>query len=150
MVSRRRDLSASLAFLLLGVGVCVGASRLGFGSVHAPEPGFFPWLGGLALVGLSTALLIQAGCRTGAAIASSGDWIRAALLLAVLVLYVPVLEPLGYTPATAGLCAVALRILGVRWPVALSVGLGLAVVTFILFRRALGVELPPGVLAFLG
>jgi hypothetical protein len=72
------------------------------------------------------------------------------LLLAALVLYVPVLEPLGYPLATAGLCAVALRILGVRLPVALRVSLGLAVVTFILFRRVLGVELPPGVLALLG
>jgi hypothetical protein len=135
---------------LLGVGVCVGASRLGFGSVRAPEPGFFPWLGGLALVGLSTALLAQAARRTGPATGSTGEWARPAMLLAALVLYVPVLDPLGYPLATAGLCAVTLRILGVRLPVALGVSLGLAVVTFILFRRVLGVELPPGVLALLG
>jgi hypothetical protein len=149
-VSRRRDFTAGVAFLLLGVGVCVGASRLGFGSVHAPEPGFFPWLGGLALAGLSTALLAQAARRTGPATGSTGEWARPALLLAALALYVPVLEPLGYPLATAGLCAVALRILGVRFPVALSVSLGLAVVTFLLFRWVLGVELPPGVLALLG
>jgi putative tricarboxylic transport membrane protein len=149
-VSRRRDLTAGLAFLLLGVGACVGASRLGFGSVRAPEPGFFPWLGGLALVGLSTALVAQAVRRTGTAAGSTGEWARPGLLLGALALYVLVLEPLGYPLATAGLCAVALRILGVRLPVALSVGLGLAVVTFILFRRVLGVELPPGVLALLG
>jgi len=127
-----------------------GASRLGFGSVHAPEPGFFPWLGGLALVGLSMALLFQAARRADVAVASRGDWVRAASLLAALALYVPTLEPLGYPVATAALCAAALRILGVRWPAALSVGLGLAVVTFVLFRRVLGVELPRGVLAFLG
>jgi putative tricarboxylic transport membrane protein len=149
-VSRRQDLAAGIVFLLLGVGVCVGARRLGFGSVHAPEPGFFPWLGGLALLGLSAALLVQAGRGAGGAIASRGEWVRAASLLAALAFYVPALEPFGYPLATAGLCAVALRILGVRWPVALTVGLGLAAVTFILFRRVLGVELPPGVLAFLG
>jgi hypothetical protein len=45
---------------------------------------------------------------------------------------------------------VALRILGVRWPAAAGVGFALAVVTFVLFRRVLGVELPRGVVAFLG
>lgn len=149
-MSRRRDLTAGFAFLLLGLGVCLGASRLGFGSVRAPEPGFFPWLGGLTLMGLSIGLLVQAARRAGVAPVSRGDWIRAAWLLAALAIYVPVLEPLGYPPATAALCATALRILGVRWPAALGVGLGLAVATFILFRRVLGVELPPGVLAFLG
>ncbi len=149
-MSRRRDLTAAFVFLLLGVAACVGGSRLGFGSVRAPEPGFFPWLGGLALIGLSAALLVQAGCRRGAATGSTGAWTRPALLLAALVLYVPVLEPLGYLLATAGLCAVALRVMGVRVPAALSVALGLAAVTFILFRRVLGVDLPPGVLAFFG
>lgn len=149
-MSRRRDLTSGLVFLVLGVGVCVGASRLGFGSVHAPEPGFFPWLGGLSLVGLSMALLVQAARRVDAVVASRGDWGRAASVLAALALYVPALEPLGYPLATAALCAVALRILGVRWPAAVSVGLALAVVTFVLFRRVLGVELPRGVVAFLG
>lgn len=149
-MSRRRDLIAGLIFLLLGAGVCVGGSRLGFGSFHAPEPGFFPWLGGLTLVGLSAALLVQAGCRAQSRAGSPGAWVRPAWLLLVLVLYVPALEPLGYPLATAGLCALALRILGVRFPVALGVSLGLAAATFILFRRLLGVDLPPGVLAFLG
>lgn len=149
-MSRRRDLTAGLVFLVLGLGVCAGASRLGFGSVHAPEPGFFPWLGGLALVGLSTALLVQAARRADVAVTPRGDWVRAAWLLAALSLYVPALEPLGYPPATAALCAVTLRVLGVRWPAALGVGVGLGLVTFVLFRRVLGVELPRGVLAFLG
>ncbi len=149
-VSNRRDLTASLAFLALGVGICVGASRLGFGSVHAPEPGFFPWLGGVALLLLSVVLLAQAVRRVPAATAPTGEWGRAAFLLATLVLYVPVLEPVGYPLATMALCAAALRILGIRWPLAVSVGVGLAVATFILFHRVLGVELPPGVLAFLG
>jgi hypothetical protein len=73
------------------------------------------------------------------------------MLLAALVLYVPILEPVGYPIATTALCAVALRILRVRrWPVALAASVGLALASFLLFRRALGVELPSGVLAFLG
>lgn len=149
-MSSRGDLTVSLVFLALAVGVCIGASRLGFGSIRAPEPGFFPWLGGLTLLVLSLGLLVQAARRTSAATAPAGAWIRPAVLLAALILYVPAFELFGYPLATTGLCAGALRTLGVRWRSAFGVGLGLAMVTFILFRRILGVELPPGVLAFVG
>jgi putative tricarboxylic transport membrane protein len=145
-----RDLIAGLAFLALGVGVCLGASRLGFGSFRAPEPGFFPWLGGLALVGLSGALLVRTR-GAGTDQPRRGEWARPAMLLGALVLYVPILEPLGYPVATTALCTVALRILRVRgWAAPIGTSVALAVGSFLLFRRALGVELPPGILTFLG
>lgn len=145
------DLRASLVFLALGVGVCFEASRLGFGSVQVPEPGFFPWLGGLALAGLSLGLFAQAWRGRGPAVPPAGDWSRPAMLLAALLLYVPLLEPVGYPLATAGLTVVALRILETRrWSVTLGVSVALAVGSFLLFRRGLGVGLPAGVLSFLG
>ena len=151
-VRQASDLNASLVFLAIGVGACVEANRLGFGSVLAPEPGFFPWLGGLALVGLSLALCRRAR-RGRAAPLQSGEsgWTRPGILLAALVLYVPLLEPVGYPVATAALCVVALRILGARrWSVMLGVSAALTVGSFVLFRRVLGVELPAGILTFLG
>ncbi len=150
-MSGSRDRVSGLVFLALGVGVCAVASRLGFGSFRAPEPGFFPWLGGLALVALSGGLLVHAwrGPATGGS--PGAEWGRPAMLFGALILYVPILEPVGYPLATTALCAVALRILRVRlWRVALGVSAVLAVVSFLLFRRALGVELPPGLLVFLG
>ncbi len=150
-MSRSRDLIAGVAFLALGLGVCIGAGRLGFGSFRAPEPGFFPWLGGLALVALSGALLVHAARRPGTSEPFGEEWVRPTMLLGALVLYVPILEPVGYPVATAGLCAVALRILRVRrWSIALGVSVALAAGSFLLFRRALGVDLPPGILGFLG
>ena len=146
-----RDLRASLGFLALAVGACLEANRLGFGSVLAPEPGFFPWLGGLALAGLSLILIAQAWRGRGAVILPAGDWTRPAVLLAALVLYVPLLEPVGFPIATAALCVVALRILETRrWSVTLGLSVALALGSFLLFRRGLGVELPAGVLTFLG
>lgn len=146
-MSQRRDVVAGLAFLALGVGVCVQAARLGFGSVLAPEPGFFPWIGGLMLTGLSLTLVIRAGqSATGAAL-PRGEWRRPALLLAALVVYVWLLEPLGYPVTTTALCVVALRILRTRrWSVTLAVSVVLALASYLLFRRGLGVELPAGTL----
>ena len=145
------DVKAGLGFLALGIGVCVEGSRLGFGSVLAPEPGFFPWLGGLVLAGLSVCLLLQARRTRAVAPSPASEWARPALLLAALALYVPLLEPLGYPLTTTGLCVVALRILNARrWPVTLGVSAALALATFFLFNRALGVELPAGTLLFGG
>jgi putative tricarboxylic transport membrane protein len=145
------DAKAGLGFLALGIGVCVEGSRLGFGSVLAPEPGFFPWLGGLVLTGLSVCLVLQARRTRAVAPSLASEWARPALLLAALALYVPLLEPLGYPLTTTGLCVVALRILNTRrWPVTLGVSAALALATFFLFNRVLGVELPAGTLLFGG
>ncbi len=150
-VSKGFDLAASGVCFLLGLGVCVEAARLGFGSVFAPEPGFFPWLGGLMLAGLSVCLLVQALRAHPAGNPSASEWLRPAVLLATLVLYVPLLEPLGYPITTAGLCVVTLRILRTRrWSVTVGVSLALALGTFFLFTRGLGVELPAGALLFGG
>jgi len=150
-VSRTVDISASLVCLALAAGVCVEAGHLGFGSFLAPEPGFFPWIGGLALAGLSISLLVQALRRPALAVTPAGEWAPPALLLGALVLYVPLLEPLGYSLATTGLCIVALRILKTRsWTINVAVSLALAVGTYLLFCRALGVELPAGSLFFGG
>jgi putative tricarboxylic transport membrane protein len=150
-VPLNNDGKMGLAFLALGLGVCAEGTRLGFGSVLAPEPGFFPWLGGLALVGLSVCLVLQARRARAVVHSRSVEWARPALLLAALALYVPLLDLLGYPLTTTGLCVVALRILNTRrWPVTLSVSVILALATFFLFNRVLGVELPAGTLFFGG
>jgi putative tricarboxylic transport membrane protein len=150
-VSKSSDLTASLLFLALGVGVCLEANRLGFGSVVAPQPGFFPWIGGVMLAVLSLGLFFRAAGTVANAASAPAQWRRPALLLAALVLYVPLLEPLGYPLTTTALCVVALRILRTRrWSVTIGASLVLALATFFLFHRGLGVELPTGTVFFGG
>ncbi len=150
-MSRRMDFTASLVLLGVGVGVCIQAGRLGFGSVFAPEPGFFPWIGGLMMVGLSASLFVQTLRSRAATAPSEAEWLRPALLLAALVLYVPLLEPLGYPLTSTGLCVVALRILRTRnWWITVGVSAALALASFFLFNRMLSVELPAGTLLFGG
>ncbi len=150
-MSQRTDLIAGLAFLALGVGVCVEAAHLGFGSIHAPEPGFFPWIGGVLLTGLAVALLVRTWRSTEAGPRAPASWGRPVLLMVALAVYVPLLEPLGYPLVTAGLCIVALRILESRhWTATIAASLALALGSYLLFDRVLGVELPAGILTFLG
>jgi putative tricarboxylic transport membrane protein len=150
-VSKASDLTASLLFLALGVAVCVEANRLGFGSVVAPQPGFFPWIGGVMLAALSAGLFFRAAGSVASGTSAPSEWCRPVVLLAALALYVPLLEPLGYPLTTTALCVVALRILRTRrWSVTIGMSLVLALATFFLFDRGLGVELPAGTLFFGG
>jgi putative tricarboxylic transport membrane protein len=73
------------------------------------------------------------------------------MLIAVLIAFVGLLEPLGYIIASPIIVVLALRIMGIRsWRVLLTTSLGLSIGTFILFDRLLGITLPVGILSRLG
>ena len=66
-------------------------------------------------------------------------------------LYTAVLEALGYVLPTILIAAVILRVLGVTsWKVLILASVGLSVGTYYLFGRILGIDLPAGILSFLG
>ena len=145
------DIVGSLFLILIGVGVIVGAIRLTVGTPTNPQPGFFPFLGGLVLVGLSSVLLVYGWLGHGKGIEAFGEVQRPAILVAAMAVYVGVLDRLGYVPATLLIALVILRVLGVKsWKVLGLASLLLAGGTYLLFARLLGIELPVGVLEFLG
>ena len=73
------------------------------------------------------------------------------ILVASMSLYTAVLESLGYVLPTIVLAAIILRVLGVMsWKVLVLASVGLSVGTYYLFGRLLGIELPAGILSFLG
>lgn len=144
----RRDAVAAVAVLALGASAAVGASKLPFGDVHNPGPGFFPWWLGLVLLLLGAILLVQAVKASAGAAGDGGRPLRVFVLLAVLGLYVVVLEPVGYPLATFLL--VLFMLLGLerhRWPLALAVSVLAAGGSYVLFAVWLGVPLPPGLFA---
>jgi putative tricarboxylic transport membrane protein len=141
------DLFASLFFIALGIGVTVGAIRLGLGKIVEPEPGFFPFLSGVALTVLSLILFIQALVGRCAVIRASGRLWRPAAIVMGLIVYVLIFDIAGYIVATILLSVVVLRVLEPRtkWIFAV-VSLVLAVGSYLLFDRLLGVLLPRGIL----
>jgi putative tricarboxylic transport membrane protein len=148
---KRDDLIAGVLLALIGLAVVAGAIRLHVGTPIHPQPGFFPFVGGGALILLAVVLLIQAwlGWSTGSE--AFGNVGGPAILVVSMGGYVAILDPLGYVLATLLLAVVILRVLKVRsWRVLALSSVALSVGTYLLFARVLGIELPAGILEFLG
>jgi len=58
-MKNRSDAVGSLFLFLLGIGAVLGAIRLKVGSPTEPQPGFFPFLGGLSLIVLSFIIFLR-------------------------------------------------------------------------------------------
>ncbi len=150
-MQNRGDIIGSVLLILIGIGVVVGSIRLHVGTPLMPQPGFFPFLGGFLLIGLSLILLVQGWLGRGTAPKAYGRWQRPLIMVVGLAVYSVILDPLGYILSTFFIAAVTLRILGViSWKVIGASSLVLSVSVYFLFTRLLGVELPAGVLSFLG
>jgi putative tricarboxylic transport membrane protein len=154
-MQNRGDIIGSVVLILIGIGVVIGSIRLHVGTPLMPQPGFFPFLGGFLLIGLSLVLLVQGWLGRNEAPRQPreafGEWRRPLILVVSMSVYTAVLEWLGYVLPTIALSVVILRVLGVTsWKVLILASVGLSVGTYVLFGRILGIDLPAGVLPFLG
>ncbi|GLY33530.1 hypothetical protein Kisp02_68950 [Kineosporia sp. NBRC 101731] len=118
-------------------------------------PRFFPYVVGVALVvvGIWLAVAVWRGDRAEPEAGEDVDteatthWGTLAALAGLMVLYVLILDPVGYLLSTIGLFAGTAYTLGARNPRSLvAVSLLAPFVTFIVFTRLLGVYLPNGIL----
>ena len=150
-MQNRRDMAASVLLIMIGIAVIVWSIRLQVGTLLRPMSGFFPFLVGFGMIALSLILLVRGWLGRGTAPKAYGEWQRPLIMVAGLAVYSLVLDPLGYILSTLFIAVVTLRILGVvSWKVIGVSSLALSVSVYLLFTRLLGVELPAGVLSFLG
>jgi putative tricarboxylic transport membrane protein len=149
---RRRDLGAAAVLLAFGLFAVTQARGLKFGTVVAPGPGFFPLSLAAALCLTSLALLVSAWhAASGGAVVSSAGRRRFAVMgtLAALLVYALVLEQLGFLLATFGLLVFFFKVLQrQRWLVAVGGAVATALVSHLVFKVWLGVNLPGGLLRF--
>jgi putative tricarboxylic transport membrane protein len=144
------EIVAGLCFLAIGIGFTVGAVKLRIGAPTEPQPGFFPFWDGLMLIALSVVFLVKAwGGRAGESHAF-GRLGGPAVVVVALILYVAAMETVGYVITTALLSAVVLKVLETKLRMLVLMSLVLAVASYLLFDRLLGVTLPPGLLAVFG
>lgn len=145
------DRVGSFFLFILGLGAVFGAIRLKVGSPTEPQPGFFPFLGGLSLIVLSTIIFIKGRIGQSQEKIAFGEVGRPALLLVVMVGLVAVLGSVGYVIGTFIASGLILRILKVKsWWTLILTSLCLSIGTYVLFDKLLGIDLPVGVLARLG
>lgn len=142
------------ADLLIGIGLLVFAGLYYQQSQHIVRgfasdrlgPTFFPRLLALALTVLAAVLVVRAG--SGRSDPTPLPPMQRGLLLAVILLtvaYAFVLPFLGFLIATPLLLGTVIRLLGLRrWGTVIGTALGITVVLYLTFGRALDVLLPLG------
>ena len=151
---RAADLVTALALIVVGAVVIADALRLGIGwGVEGPQSGFFPfWLAALMVL-TAIAIAGQSLWR-----ASAKPFVTAAQLRPVLVVLGPAVglviltEGVGLYVASALYLAIYMRWVGRHaWPTIAVLGVGIPLVTFVIFERWFLVPMPKGPLeAWLG
>lgn len=146
-----RDIKAGILLMMIGIGVIIWSIRLQVGTLLKPLPGFFPLVVACGLVVLSLILVVKGYLGRGDAPQTEIKWKWQSIMAAGLVMYIMIMVPLGYIPSTILITAVTLRMHGVTsWKVISLTSLILPVMVYVLFTKLLGVDLPAGILSFLG
>ena len=139
-------LAASVAILLAVTAIP------GRGGYTTSGPRFVPLLVAIGLIALSALFLLRTFVRPDVALAersaeedAATHWATPGLIMAVLLAYAFLLEPVGYPLATAAVFVALARILGSHALVRdVLAGLVLGFGLFTAFTQYLGVSLPAG------
>ena len=142
------DVIAGSLLFLIGGGAIVGAIRLKVGTPTEPQPGFFPFLGGVCIIFMASIIFVQGWLGRSKVGADFGAVQRPALLVGVLALFIVGLDLLGYIISTPIIVAVVMRLMGIKsWRVLILTSIVLAFGTYFLFDKLLGISLPLGLLS---
>ena len=149
----------SVAGILIGLGLLIFAGVIGFDAatmrvpqVHAKVgPRIFPIIisVGLAIAAVLTLLKARAGDFPEAE--GETDWTAVGMIAAGLVIHMNILKPLGFIPAGVVLFMSVVLGFGSRSYLR-DLGVAIAMVTtaYLGFTRYLGLQLPAGILGWLG
>jgi putative tricarboxylic transport membrane protein len=133
--------------LLFGATAAYESTKLPFGTIHSPGPGFFPWWTSILIVLLALVLLVQVLTSRSAAAAGEGFGriAKVVALLIVLAAYTFLLDLVGYPLCTFFLVLFMLRVTDPQpWAIAVGVAGITAVGSYIVFAMWLSVPLPRG------
>jgi putative tricarboxylic transport membrane protein len=146
------------ALVLTGVGIAMLVETRNIrvlATANAVGPRFVPYVvgGAATLVGLWLVIAVLRGDKAAPEdsedvdVTQKTDWRTLAGLVATFVLYIAIIEPVGYLLSTMVLFGCTAFTLGARRPRSLVLAtLLVPFVTFMLFTRVLGIYLPNGIL----
>jgi putative tricarboxylic transport membrane protein len=141
----------SVVLTALGIAFCIFSLGLGLGNVHAPGPGFVPFLAGGLLVVLTIAALIESRpeikVKTWSGLFGGDRWRVVLGVLGSLFLYALVMERVGFMISTFLILLFLFKIPeGQRWRTALAASVLTMVLTYFLFEYFLRISFPRGFL----
>jgi putative tricarboxylic transport membrane protein len=143
----------AIFFILFSIYVCIVSYRLGLGSLHKPGSGFMPFWSG-AFVGILAAIILiqDIVTRRTSVQGETGErvaWKSIALSLFFFLVYILVLERLGYIIATVLFVGIILRAIERKgWFLSSWVAVVMALVSYYIFKVWLQAELPRGFFGF--
>ena len=147
------DLLSSLLCLVIGLAFVAGGIHMGLGPIHAPGAGFFPAFVGGILSLLSLGLLLKTALEKGSLSArqpfwkEKDSWVKVSLVVGSLIFYMAFLEFLGYIATTILFILFLLKLVGKKsWLVSVVMAVLVSMGSYALFKMALGVYLPKGLI----
>jgi putative tricarboxylic transport membrane protein len=142
-----RDRAAAAVLLAFGLIALEEARKLRLGSIARPGPGFFPVLLAAAFSVVCLVLLVNAWRAREPARGPDTQlgWLKIVATMAALFVYAFALERVGFVVATFALLLFFFKVLErQRWVMALAGSLVTALVTYLVFKVWLHVQLPAG------
>ena len=142
-----RDRGAAAVLLVFGLIALEEARKLRFGSIAKPGPGFFPVVlaGAFSLVCVALLVMAWRARDQQAAPGARPGWSKIVATMAALFVYAFLLERVGFVAATFALLLFFFKALErQRWVPALAGSLVTALVTYLVFKVWLNVQLPAG------
>ncbi len=155
MDSRIKDIFSSLFWLLFAIYVAIESYSFDLGKWSMPGPGYFPF-GAALVIGIISLLFLLKTLRKAPSkeIPTSipkGRWRNVVLSLVAMVVYIFLLKSIGFVLCTFLLVIFFLRVVEPqRWFTTLIVSLSVSLGSHLLFNVLLDVQLPKGILGFLG
>lgn len=144
-----KDLIGRLVFIVVGLYMLILSWRLPFGTLERPGPAVFPFVLSLLLALIGTLLLFErpiAPTAEQVTRASQGKPWEIVLLTALFILF---FEKLGYLEAAwLYLFLLLFRVCRFPWWVASGAAVGIALTSWVIFGKVLGLQLPVGFLRY--
>jgi len=149
-ITGERIVNAGL-FLLSVFYLTYSMTHYKLGTMRMPKEGFLPMLLGIGMTAISGWLLIESCMGKGDAgqVKLSFSWLRFGALIAVSLLYALTLQTVGYLIGSFLFLLLIFKIAGVAgWGKPVVISLICSAAFYLVFKMALGVMLPSGILPF--
>jgi putative tricarboxylic transport membrane protein len=150
-----KDIFGSLFWLSLTIYVCIESYHIGLGKWHTPGPGAFPFDAAM-LLGILSLFIFLKTLRKASTVGISAEntgsfgWRNIALVLAGLVIYIFLLNKLGFILCTFLLVYFLLFVIArQKWLTSMITSLSITLGSHIIFNTLLNANLPKGIFTFL-